>query len=111
MENCNESEPQSVAGPHSTDAATLTGASATVIEPATAPSQKPQTELIEVPAPAMASVVSPLENEKTGGSKTVGLETPPSKPAVEPALRNTKAGVSETEAKASPAALEPAKPP
>jgi hypothetical protein len=114
MENCNESERQSLAGAHSTDAATVTGAAATVIEPAAAPSKKPQTELIEVPTPAMASLVPPLESDNTDGAKTDSLGTRPSKAAIEPALPNTIAGASETEqetAKASPATLEPAKPP
>jgi hypothetical protein len=110
MQNFNESGRQSVAGVHSSDAATLTGAAATAIEPATAPSETPQTELIEVPAPASASAVSPIESEKADGAKTDNLGTWPSKPAVEPALPNTKIGASETE-KASSPVLDPAKPP
>jgi hypothetical protein len=112
MEYCNESERQSVAGAHSTDAATLTGAAATAIEPAAAPSKKPQTALIAVPAPAMGSAVSPLETEKADGAKTDSLGTRPSKPAVDPALPITKADASEIEqeaAKASLTAVEAAK--
>jgi len=114
MENCNESGRRSGAVAHSTDAATVTGAAATVIEPAAAPSKKPQTELIEVPTRAMASLVPPLESDNTDGAKTDSLGTRPSKAAIESALPNTKAGASETEqeaAKASLPAIEAAKPP
>jgi hypothetical protein len=111
MENCNESERQSVTGAQATDAATLMGAAATVIEPAAAPSKKPQTELIEVRVPEISAAVSHIESEKTEGAKPDSLGTRPSKAAVEPALLNTKAGASEMEAKASRPGLEPAKPP
>jgi hypothetical protein len=110
MENCNESGRRSGAVAHSTDAATITSVTATAIEPAAAASNKPQTELIQVPAPELASTVSPIESEKADGAKTDNLGTRPLKPANEPALPNTKAGASETEAKVSSPPLDPAKP-
>jgi hypothetical protein len=104
MDMCNEAEGQSAAKLN--DTATPTTA-ATAIEPAAAPSKTPQ--LIEMPAPEMASVASPIESEKTAGSNTDGLETPLSKPA-ELAMPNINE-VSETEPpKVSSPMLDPAKP-
>ena len=60
MENCNESERQSLAGAHSTDAATVTGAAATVIEPALPMLNGSASELIPVaisPLPPEPSIV------------------------------------------------------
>jgi hypothetical protein len=111
MDVCTETEGQSAAKLKDTVTPTTAGAAATAIEPAAAPSKTPQAELIEVPAPAAASAVSPIESGKADGAKTDNLGTRPSKTAVEPALPNTKAGALDTEAKASPPALEPAKPP
>ena len=103
MDMCNEAEGRSAAKLN--DTATLT--TATAIEPAAGP-RTPQ--LIEMPAPELASVASLIESEKTAGSKTDGLETPLSKPAVEPALPNINE-VSETEPpKVSSPMLDPAKP-
>jgi hypothetical protein len=114
MDVCNEAEGQSAAKSKDTATPTTAGVGATAIEPAAAPSKKPQTALIAVPASAVALAVSPLESEKAVGAKTDSLGTRPSKPAIEPALPITKADASETEqeaAKASLPALEPAKPP
>ena len=103
MDMCNEAEGRSAAKLN--DTATLT--TATAIEPAAGP-RTPQ--LIEMPAPELASVASPIESEKTAGSKTDGLETRVSNPAVEPALPNINE-VSETEPpKVSSPMLDPAKP-
>ena len=114
MDVCNEAEGQSAAKLKDTATPTTASAAATAIEPAATPSKKPQTELIEVPTRAMASLVPPLESDNTDGAKTDSLGTRPSKAAIEPALPNTKAGASETEqeaAKASLPAVEAAKPP
>src|SRR5947209_6955975 len=96
MNTCNEGEGQSGAHLNNGPTPTISGAAATAITPAIAPSKTPQTELIEVPAPAIASAVSPIESEKTDAAKTDSLGTPPSKSAIEPAMPNIKA--SETEA-------------
>jgi hypothetical protein len=108
MDMCNEAEGQSAAKLNDTTTPTTAAAAATAIEPAAAPSKTSQ--LIEMPASELALGASLIESEKTAGSKTDGLETPLSKPAVEPALPNINE-VSETEPpKVSSPMLDPAKP-
>ena len=103
MDMCNEAEGRSAAKLN--DTATLT--TATAIEPAARPSTP---QLIEMPAPELASVASPIESEITAGSKTDELETRLSNPSVEPALPNINE-VSETEPpQVSSPMLDPAKP-
>ena len=107
MDMCNQAEGRSAAKLNDTATLTTAAATATAIEPAAGP-RTPQ--LIEMPAPELASVASPIESEKTAGSKTDGLETRVSNPAVEPALPNINE-VSETEPpKVSSPMLDPAKP-
>ena len=107
MDMCNEAEGRSAAKLNDTATLTTAAATATAIEPAAGPSTP---QLIEMPAPELASVASPIESEKTDGSKTDGLETPLSNPAVEPALPNINE-VSETEPpQVSSPMLDPAKP-
>jgi hypothetical protein len=72
MDMCNEAEGQSAAKLNDTATPTTAATAATVIEPTAAPSKTPQ--LIEMPPPELASVASPIESEKTAGSKTDGLE-------------------------------------
>jgi len=107
MDMCNQAEGRSAAKLNDTATLTTAAATATAIEPAAGPSTP---QLIEMPAPELASVASPIESEKTAGSKTDGLETRVSNPAVEPALPNINE-VSETEPpKVSSPMLDPAKP-
>ena len=107
MDMCNEAEGRSAAKLNDTATLTTAAATATAIEPAAGPSTP---QLIEMPAPELASVASPIESEITAGSKTDELETRLSNPAVEPALPNINE-VSETEPpQVSSPMLDPAKP-
>ena len=107
MDMCNEAEGRSAAKLNDTATLTTAAATATAIEPAAGPSTP---QLIEMPAPELASVASPIESETTAGSKTDELETRLSNPAVEPALPNINE-VSETEPpQVSSPILDPAKP-